>query len=77
MALPGRWSEPQSASPGPSTRIRCPQCGSFLRELAYAPGAFTVLACGPCGESFRLNSATRAPFARERGVEVQLVLQLE
>ena len=40
----------------PSVTIRCPQCGSFLREVDYAAGAFTVVACGPCGESFRLST---------------------
>jgi hypothetical protein len=39
----------------PPVTIRCPECGSFLRELVYAAGAFTVVACGPCGETFRLS----------------------
>jgi hypothetical protein len=38
----------------PPVAIRCPECGALLREVAHATGAFTVVACGPCGVSFRL-----------------------
>jgi len=71
------WSERQPAVANPSMRIRCPQCGSYLREMAYAAGSFTVLACGPCGESYRLNSTPRFASTRHEGEEVQLVLRLE
>jgi len=40
----------------PPVTIRCPECGAFLRELAYSAGDFTVVACGPCGETFRLSA---------------------
>jgi ribosomal protein S27E len=40
----------------PPVTIRCPDCGAFLREIAYAEGDFTVVACGPCGETFRLHA---------------------
>jgi hypothetical protein len=40
----------------PPVTIRCPDCGSFLREVAYAAGDFTVVACGPCGETYRLSA---------------------
>jgi hypothetical protein len=39
----------------PPVTIRCPECGAFLREVAHAAGDFTVVACGPCGETFRLS----------------------
>jgi DNA-directed RNA polymerase subunit RPC12/RpoP len=71
------WSERQPDVPSPSMRIRCPQCGSYLREMAYAAGSFTVLACGPCGKSYRLNSTPRFGSTRHEGEEVQLVLRLE
>src|SRR4029453_162934 len=71
------WSERQPAVPSPSMRIRCPQCGSYLREMAYAAGSFTVLACGPCGKSYRLNSTPRPASTRHEGGGVQLVLRLE
>jgi hypothetical protein len=76
MAAPA-WPERQTAIPGPSTKIRCPQCGSYLREMDYAAGSYTVLACGPCGESYRLNSTPRFASSRHRGEEIQLVLRLE
>lgn len=47
----------QFAGDFPSVAIRCPECGAFLRELAHAAGSFTVVACGPCGESFRLTTS--------------------
>ena len=40
----------------PPVTIRCPDCGAFLREIGYAAGDFTMVACGPCGETFRLNA---------------------
>ena len=48
-----------------------------MRELAYVAGSFTVLACGPCGESYRLNSTPRFASSRHQGDEIQLVLRLE
>jgi hypothetical protein len=48
-----------------------------MREMAYVAGSFTVLACGPCGESYRLNSTPRFASSRHQGDEIQLVLRLE
>jgi len=45
--------------------------------MDYAAGSYTVLACGPCGESYRLNSTPRFASSRHRGEEIQLVLRLE
>jgi hypothetical protein len=39
-----------------SGSIRCPECGAHLRELSYTAGACTVLVCGPCGYTFRLEA---------------------
>jgi hypothetical protein len=49
----------------PPVTIRCPQCGAFLRELAHAAGSFTVVACGPCGETFRLTGNAEHPRASD------------
>jgi hypothetical protein len=40
----------------PPVTIRCPDCGAFLREVAHVAGDSTVVACGPCGETFRLSA---------------------
>jgi len=49
-----------------SAWIRCPECGAHMRELSYVIGAFTVLGCGPCGHTFRLDARPRMPASVSR-----------